>query len=155
MAEPQVGQGTVIEPGCTIGDKVKIGYNCSIKTDVTIGNGVYISHLCVLAQGTVIEDGAFLGPHVTTMNTKHICLGRDERYTVHRTPITIKRGARIGGGVTILPGVVIGEESEIGAGSVVTKDTRPYGRYWGNPATLKGAVPDEECLNPREQNNGG
>ncbi len=53
---------------------------------------------------------------------------------VHWARITVEKGAKIGGGVVVLPGVVIGESALIGAGSVVTKSV-PAGEIWcGNPA---------------------
>ena len=150
-----VGVGTVIEEDVSIGPRTKIGYNCSIKggdsvsKTTMIGEHVYISHMVVIAAGTIIEDDVFIGPSVVTMNTKHICHGRDPKYTGHRTPVIIRRGARIGGGVVILPGVEIGEEAEIGVGSVVVKDCEPYCTYVGNPARKIREVPPEEHLIPK------
>jgi UDP-2-acetamido-3-amino-2,3-dideoxy-glucuronate N-acetyltransferase len=85
---------------------------------------------CYVAQLCVVEDGAFIGPGTQLLN---------DRYPVRRDPtvwepVTIKCGARIGGGVTILPGVTVGEDALIGGGAVVTKDV-PAGEVWvGNPA---------------------
>jgi acetyltransferase-like isoleucine patch superfamily enzyme len=151
-----IRRGVVIEGG-RIGHGCHVGYNTVIRDNAVIGNHVYISHLCVIADGTMIENDVFIGPGVVFTNTKHICHGRDRGHTGHKNPIVVKRGARIGAGVTILPGVVIGEESEIGAGSVVTKSTLPYRRYWGVPAEMKGWVPEEEMLiknDTKEQTNG-
>ena len=54
---------------------------------------------------------------------------------------TIRRGARVGGGVILCPGVEIGEEAFIGAGAVVTKDVPPRKIVYGNPARVHGDVP--------------
>ena len=65
---------------------------------------------------------------------------------------TIKRGARIGVNVTILPRVTIGEYALVGAGSVVTKDVPPYAVVYGNPARVATSVNDIDCpLHPDEK----
>ena len=55
----------------------------------------------------------------------------------------VKKGASIGGGSTILPGITIGKHAMIGAGSVVTKDVPDYTIVYGNPAEIKGKVGEE------------
>ena len=141
--------GSIVHPSAIIGDGTFIGHNVVIEESggkypqTRIGKHVCIHHLSSITAGMVIEDDVFIGPGVITLNTRHICWGRDPVIAV-RTPPTIKRGARIGGGVTILPGVVIGEEAEIGAGSVVTKDCKAFCRFIGNPANWAGDIPLEE-----------
>lgn len=149
-----VGKGTVIEDDVKIGDRTLIGSNCSIKggdgysKTTTIGNHVDIRNMVHIAASTVIEDDVFIGPSVVTSNTRNICHGRDQRYTGQRSPVIIKRGARIGAGAVLLAGVVIGEEAEIGSGSVVVHDCEPYSTYVGNPARKIRNVPIEEHLIP-------
>lgn len=137
---------TIVEPSADIGLNPNIGFYNVIRDGAVIGDNVYISHHCVIARGTIIGDDVFIGPGVIFTNTKHICHGRDRAHTGDAEPIIVRRGARIGAGVTILPGVVIGEESEIGAGSVVTKSTEPYCMYWGNPAHFQGKVSVNQWL---------
>lgn len=145
-------QGAIVEGNnVKIGSGGQVGYNSIVRNNARIGENVYISHLCCIADGTIIEDDVFIGPSVTLTNTRHICHGRDEIFTGERKPIVVRRGARIGAGATILPGVTIGEESEIGAGSVVTKDTLPYCQYIGVPAHFTKKVPKEEWLKKPEQ----
>lgn len=146
-----IGEGTIIEKGAVVGENPIFGYRCIIRDGATIGNHVFISHYSIIARGTTVEDDVFIGPGVVTTNTRKICHGRNPEHTGQSTPITIKRGARIGGGVTILPGVVIGEECLIGAGSVVTKSTEPYSIYYGNPAKYKGPVPENEWLEKNKE----
>jgi UDP-2-acetamido-3-amino-2,3-dideoxy-glucuronate N-acetyltransferase len=143
-----IREGAIIEKWVTIGDDCHIGYNTTIKGDdgTEIGNHVYISHQAVIASGTIIEDDVFIGPNVTIMNTKHIQHGRDPKYTGQRTFVIIRRGARIGGGAVLLPGVEIGEEAMIGAGAVVVKDCKPFGVYVGNPARFIKLVDETERL---------
>lgn len=112
-----------IGKGCTIHVLVWIGNN------VVIGNRVKIQAFCFIPDGVTIEDDVFIGPHVCFTNDK-----RPPSYGKHWAKILVKKGARIGANATILPGIEIGENSLIGAGSVVTKNI-PKGETWvGNPA---------------------
>ena len=73
-------------------------------------------------------------------------MGRTEkRHALTKGP-TIRRGARIGGGAVLLPGIEIGEEAFVGAGAVVVRDVAPRALMVGNPARQLRDVPDEELL---------
>jgi acetyltransferase-like isoleucine patch superfamily enzyme len=73
-------------------------------------------------------------------------MGRTERrHELIKGP-TIRRGARIGGGAILCPGIEVGEEAFVGAGAVVTKDVPPRKIVYGNPAKPVRDVPDEELL---------
>jgi len=73
-------------------------------------------------------------------------MGRTEkRHALVKGP-TIRRGARIGGGAILCPGVEIGEEAFVGAGAVVIGDVPPRKLVVGNPARVLRDVPDEELL---------
>jgi acetyltransferase-like isoleucine patch superfamily enzyme len=80
-----------------------------------------------------------------TMNDKRICHRRPS-LTFVRTAPRILRAARVGGGSILLPGVTIGENAFVGAGSVVTKDVPDYAIVFGNPARVVGRVRDEEII---------
>jgi UDP-2-acetamido-3-amino-2,3-dideoxy-glucuronate N-acetyltransferase len=73
-------------------------------------------------------------------------MGRTERRHALRAGPTIRRGARIGGGAVICPGIEIGEEAFVGAGAVVTKDVPPRVVVVGNPARVLRDVSAEELL---------
>lgn len=124
------GYNVVLRQGCTVGDDVKVWSNTVIDAGAVVGDDVRIHCNCYIAQLCVVEDEAFIGPGTQLLN---------DRYPVRRDPaawepVAIKRGAKVGGGVTILPGVTVGEGALIGGGSVVTKDV-PAGEVWaGNPA---------------------
>jgi acetyltransferase-like isoleucine patch superfamily enzyme len=141
--------GAMVDDSAIIGERTFIGHNVVIEASggkypqTVIGRHVCIQHLCTITAGIVIEDDVFLGPCVCTLNTRHICWGRDPVIAVRNPPI-IRRGARIGGGAVIMPGVDIGEEAEIGAGSVVTKSCKAFSRFIGNPARWAGDIPDGE-----------
>jgi acetyltransferase-like isoleucine patch superfamily enzyme len=115
-----------------------------VAADVTIGNHTNINQLSNVCRDTIIEDYVFIGPGVIMTNTKKIAFRR-EYDDISQAPY-IEYGAMIGGGVTICPGVRIGRNSSIGAGSVVTKDTEPTYLYYGNPAKKIRKLTPEEIL---------
>ena len=124
------GYNVVLREGCQIGYNVQIWSNTVIDAKAVVGDNVRIHCNCYVAQLTVIEDNVFLGPGVVITNDKYPVRLDPEAWE----PVTIKKGARIGGNVTICPGVTVGKNSIVGAGAVVTRDV-PSGRiYVGNPA---------------------
>jgi carbonic anhydrase/acetyltransferase-like protein (isoleucine patch superfamily) len=118
---------------CTLWNNSTIDYGCVIGDRVRIHCNVYI------AQFTTLEDDVFLAPGVTIANDPHpIC-------TKCMQGPTIRRGARIGVNVTLLPLITIGENALVGAGSVVTADVPPGMLVAGNPARIIGPVDSVEC----------
>lgn len=127
----RVWQFCVIFPNCVIGENCNICANVLIENDVIIGNNVTIKSGVQLWDGVEIEDNVFIGPNVTFTNDLYPKSGNKE-YLMMKTKIC--RGASVGANSTILPGVTIGENSLVGAGSVVTKNI-PANELWlGNPA---------------------
>jgi UDP-2-acetamido-3-amino-2,3-dideoxy-glucuronate N-acetyltransferase len=115
--DTKIGDGALIGSFCDIGKHVTLGKNCNIQAHVTISNG------CVLG------DGVFIAPNTSLLNDKY------PKSTL-LTPPTLKDGAQIGGGVTILPDVTVGEKAVVGGGSVVTKDVAPATVVAGCPAKV-------------------
>ncbi len=144
----QTGHNVVIREENVIGDNVGIWSNSVIDYGCRIGNNVKIHSNVYVAQFTTIEDDAFLAPGVSVANDmRPLCAE-----CTHAGGPTIKRGARIGVNVTILPRVVIGEYALVGAGSVVTKDVPPYAVVYGNPARVSTSVDEIDCpLHPGEK----
>lgn len=139
-----IGYYAIIRPGTVIGNKSEVRSNCYIAEDVTIGNQSHVFQYTNVGKGTVIEDCVWIGAKVMITNTKNIAHLRD--FETELFPCTIKHGARIASCVQINPGVTIGENAVIGAGAVVTKNV-PNGEKWfGNPATYQGKVPDNELI---------
>jgi len=127
----RVWQFCVVLPNARIGEHCNICAHCFIENDVTIGNNVTVKCGVCLWDGMVIEDDVFIGANVTFCNDKYPKSGNKD-WKVQKT--VIKKGAVIGNGSTILPGLTIGEGAMVGAGSVVTKSI-PAGEVWfGNPA---------------------
>ncbi|EIG6183874.1 N-acetyltransferase, partial [Escherichia coli] len=87
----------------------------------------------------IIEDNVFIGPNVTFTNDIY---PRSKKYPDYYPTIHIKKNASIGANATILPGIIIGENSIIGAGSVVTKDIPDNVIVAGNPAKIIRPVDD-------------
>lgn len=132
-----VGKGTTIWQFCVILEGAKIGSNCNInchvfiENDVVIGNNVTIKPGVQIWDGISIEDNVFIGPNATFTNDLK---PRSKQYPEKFLRTTVKANASIGANATILPGIVIGENAMIGAGSVVLKDV-PANTLWaGNPA---------------------
>lgn len=147
----EIGRGTrlgnfvLIRSETQIGEDCTIGSNVDIEGDVRIGDHVSLQSFCYITRGTVVEDEVFCGPRVTTMNDRRIC---HRRPTLNYTPLAprILHGARVGGGSVLLPGVTVGENALVGAGSVVTEDVPDRTIVVGNPARMIGNVPPEEII---------
>ena len=134
--QAQVSESTNIWQFCVVLPKARIGENCNIcshcliENDVVIGNNVTVKCGVYLWDGMRIEDNVFIGSNVTFTNDKY----PRSKQKFELLPITIKKGASIGAGSSVIGGVTIGENAMIGTGSVVTHDV-PAGELWyGNPA---------------------
>ena len=135
----QTGHSVIIREENIIDNNVQVWSNSCIDYGCKIGDNVKIHNNVYICQYTEIENDVFIGPGVITANDLcPVC-------TLCMKGPVIKRGAKIGANVTLLPHVVIGEYSLIGAGSVVTKDISPYSLVYGNPAKIVGSVKDLRC----------
>jgi acetyltransferase-like isoleucine patch superfamily enzyme len=114
---------------CKIGQNCNVGAFVEIGPGVVIGDNVSIAAFCFIPSGVTIEDDCFIGPRVTFCNDKYPPSHKDAWQ-----PILVKKGASIGAGSIILPGVTIGEKAQIGAGTIITSDIKPGWRVVGNPA---------------------
>jgi UDP-2-acetamido-3-amino-2,3-dideoxy-glucuronate N-acetyltransferase len=139
-----VGDGARVRERCVIGDDVVIGSGSLIENDTTVGALTKIQAEAYITAYSTLEDNVFIAPCVVTTNDNF--MGRTEkRHQLIKGP-TIRRGARVGGGAILCPGVEIGEEAFVGAGAVVTKDVPPRVVVVGNPARALRDVPEEELL---------
>lgn len=127
--------------GCSIDDGSKVGAFVEIQKGTTIGKNCKISSHTFICEGVHIEDNVFIGHNVTFINDKFPratnpdgSLQTEADWHVEETHV--KKGSSIGSSATILCGVTIGENSIVGAGSVVTKDVAPGTIVAGNPARI-------------------
>ena len=139
-----VGDQACVRERCSVGDDVVIGRGSLVENDTTIGALTKIQADAYITAYSTLEDNVFIAPCVVTTNDNY--MGRTEkRRELVRGP-TIRRGARVGGGAILLPGIEVGEEAFVGAGAVVLKDVPPRTIVVGNPARVLREVPAEELL---------
>jgi acetyltransferase-like isoleucine patch superfamily enzyme len=149
-------KGASISDGVFIGDMASVREDVSIDEETIIGKGVSVENKTIIGKRvkieteayitamSTIEDYVFIAPQVTFTNDNF--LGRtQERFEKFSGPM-IKKGARIGAGAVLLPGVVIGEDTLVAAGSVVTKNLEPKKIYAGVPAKYFRDVPKDQLL---------
>ncbi|MCW4010414.1 MAG: N-acetyltransferase [Candidatus Bathyarchaeota archaeon] len=117
---------------CKVGRNSKVDSFVYIEEGVVIGDNCKIRPFVFIPTGVTIEDNVFIGPNVTFTNDKHPRAQGEWKLL----PTTVKKGASIGANSVIVPGVTIGEEAMVGAGSVVTKDVPNKTLVAGNPARV-------------------
>jgi len=163
-----IGDGTIVSTsaivfaGTTIGDRVILGDQSCVRERVQIGNDVVVGRGSLIENDTTIgsmtkiqadayitaystlEEHVFIAPCVVTTNDNW--MGRTEKRFGNIKGPTIRRGARIGGGAILCPGIEIGEEAFVGAGAVVTKNVPPRVVVVGSPARVLRDVPADELL---------
>jgi acetyltransferase-like isoleucine patch superfamily enzyme len=150
-ADVEIGEETKVWHYVHLRRGARIGKQCILGKDVFVDLGVHIGDRCKLQNGVkvyhgaTVEEGVFLGPQACVLNDKYPrainpdgTLKTDADWQVGR--VLIRRGAAIGGGALILPGVTIGEFALIGSGAVVTRDVPPFSLVVGNPARVVGYV---------------
>ena len=139
-----LGDQSCVRERCEIGDDVVVGRGSLVENDTTIGTRTRVQANAYITAYCTLEEDVFIAPCVVTTNDNY--MGRTEkRLDLLRGP-TIRRGARIGGGAVLLPGIVIGEEAFVGAGAVVLDDVPARAVVVGNPARQIREVPDDELL---------
>jgi UDP-2-acetamido-3-amino-2,3-dideoxy-glucuronate N-acetyltransferase len=139
-----LGDQSCVRERVTVGDDVVIGRGSLVENDTTIGAMTKIQAEAYITAYSTLEEHVFVAPCVVTTNDNF--MGRTERrHELIKGP-TIRRGARIGGGAILLPGLEIGEEAFVGAGAVVTRDVDARMVVVGNPARVMRPVPEDELL---------
>jgi acetyltransferase-like isoleucine patch superfamily enzyme len=115
-----------------------------VENETTIGSYTKIQSQSYITAWMTIEDHVFIAPCVVTTNDNS--MGRTaERFKYRKGP-TIRRGARVGANTTLLPGITIGREAFVAAGSVVTRDVPDETLVMGSPARPLRAVPEREFV---------
>jgi acetyltransferase-like isoleucine patch superfamily enzyme len=149
LAGSRVGEAAILGDQCFVRERSEIeagsvlGRGSVIDNDVRVGVRARIQTGVYLTAYSVLEDDVFVGPGVTTTNDN--TMARNGPESPLRGAI-LRRGCRIGGGAVLLPGVEIGEEGFVAAGSVVTRDVPARTVVMGVPARPVAEVPDSDLL---------
>jgi UDP-2-acetamido-3-amino-2,3-dideoxy-glucuronate N-acetyltransferase len=157
-----VGTGVVLYRGAAIEPKVLMADLCTVRENVSIGRGtivgrgVTVENFCTIGRYcklesesylcaySTLEDRVFIAPGVVTSNDNFV--GRTQERFKHFKGVTVKRGGRIGAGSVTLPGIVVGEDGLVAAGSVVTRDVPARKVVMGSPARVLRDVPVAQWL---------
>lgn len=130
-ADAVVGEAANIREGADIGAGVTIGHGAAIGAHVRIGEGATVGPGSWITSWTTLEEDVVIGARVITMNDDSMA----------RLPVdgplrgpTVRRGARIGAAARLTPGVVVGADAVVEAGSLVRRDVAPGLRVGGVPA---------------------
>lgn len=129
--------------GCTIGDDTRIGAFVEIQRGAVIGARCKVSSHSFVCDGVTVEDDVFIGHGVMFTNDRYprATAPNGQPQTEadwHLEPTLVRRGASLGTGATVLPGIRIGLEALVGAGSVVTANVPDYAVVAGVPARIVG-----------------
>ena len=157
-----VGTGVVLYRGARIEGKVLMADLCTVRENVVIGRGTIVGRgvtvenfctvgrfcklesECYITAYSTLEDRVFVAPGVVTSNDNFV--GRTAERFKHFKGVTVRKGGRIGAGSVILPGIEIGEDGLVAAGSVVTRDVPARTIVVGSPARPWRPVPVEQLL---------
>jgi UDP-2-acetamido-3-amino-2,3-dideoxy-glucuronate N-acetyltransferase len=139
VSSTDIGEGSRIWQFSVVLNGARIGNNCNIcahtliEGDVVLGDNVTVKSGVYLWDGIRVGNNVFIGPNATFTNDK---TPRSKQYPESFLVTEIKDGASIGANATVLPGLTIGINAMVGAGSVVTKSVPDYAVVMGNPAKI-------------------
>jgi UDP-2-acetamido-3-amino-2,3-dideoxy-glucuronate N-acetyltransferase len=136
-AGTRIWQFVVVLPGARIGGDCNICSHSLIENDVVIGDRVTVKSGVQLWDGLRVGDDVFIGPNVSFSNDR---FPRSKNVPEKFLQTVVEASASIGSGATILPGVTIGRNAMVAAGSVVTRSVPPNAIVVGNPAKIVGYV---------------
>jgi len=137
----ECGHNVMMREGNVIGDGCVLGTNAVLECNNRFGDNI-IFHTLSCAGNATLETNAFVGPHVIMLDDPH---PKCPKYIECKGGATVKEWARIGGNVTLMPGVTVGRNCLIGGGSSVTRDVPDHSVAAGNPAKVLGLVSEQKC----------
>ena len=132
----EIGEGTTVWQFVVVLSGARIGADCNLNAHTLVEGGALLGDRVTLKSGVFIwdgitlEDDVFCGPNATFTNDRYP--RSKQQFALERT--VVRKGASVGAGAVILPGVTIGERAMIGAGAVVTRDVPAGDTVCGNPA---------------------
>ena len=129
----QTGHGVLVREENEIGDDVSIGSHSIVEHHVVIQNGARLHSNVFVPEYSLLEEGCWLGPNVVVTNARY---PRSRNAKAELRGARIRRGAKVGANVTLLPGVTVGENALVGAGAVVVDDVPAGAVVAGNPARV-------------------
>ncbi len=138
-----------IRERCQLARHVIVGRGATVENDVTIGEATKLQAEVYITALSTLEDHIFVAPTVATTNDNY--LARTEERFKHRKGCVLRSGCRIGGGAILLPGVEVGEEAVVGAGSVVTRAVPAMKVAYGVPARVVRPTPPEQLLSAQKK----
>jgi len=135
-----VGDLASVREGNVVGDRSIIGRLVMVEPNTQIGADVVIQTGSHITGDAILEDGVFIGDEVSTSNDNGMGKGNDGYKGCH-----IKSGARVGSNATLLPGITIGEDAIVAAGSIVARDVEPKTKVMGLRATNVALAGGKKC----------
>jgi maltose O-acetyltransferase len=125
---------------------VRPSFRCDYGSNITIGEGTFINYDCVFLDCNCIVIGreVQIAPRVQIYTATHPLDPATRRSSLEfALPVVVHDGVWLGGGVIVCPGVTIGENTVVGAGSVVTRDLPAGVLAVGNPCRVLRPIPDK------------
>ena len=149
FAGARIGAGVIIgdqgyvRERTAVGAGSVVGRGACVDNDVVVGERVRLQSQVYITAFSVVEDDVFVGPCAMTTNDNTMAR---QHAGDELGGATLRRACRIGGGAILTPGIEVGEEAYVAAGSVVTNDVPPRGVVIGVPGRVVRYVGEDDLL---------
>ncbi len=129
---------------CTIGNNTQIASYCEIRKGAVIGDCCRFQNYIIIGEYSKIGNNVYIGPGVIISNVKYPTARKAIEKRWSPEIVTVENDVVIASGAIILPGLRIGKNALVGAGSVVTKNIPDFAVCYGSPAKIVGDVRDKK-----------